>query len=56
MQVFRNNLRYLRYVILAVAIVIAVITPTPTAKTTLMFMAPMVAVYFVSVWLRRRPH
>jgi sec-independent protein translocase protein TatC len=39
----------LRYAILIIAIVAAIITPTPDATTMLVFMAPMVALYFVGI-------
>jgi sec-independent protein translocase protein TatC len=39
----------LRYAILIIAIVAAIITPTPDATTMLIFMAPMVALYFVGI-------
>jgi sec-independent protein translocase protein TatC len=38
-----------RYAIAIIAIVAAVITPTPDAQTMLIFMAPMVALYFVGI-------
>lgn len=38
-----------RYAILIIAIVAAIITPTPDATTMLVFMAPMVALYFISI-------
>jgi len=41
-----NNVRY---AILIIAIVAAIITPTPDATTMLVFMAPMVALYFLSI-------
>src|ERR1700724_3012000 len=37
----------IRYAILVISIVAAVITPTPDAMTMLIFMAPMIALYFV---------
>lgn len=39
----------LRYAILIIAIVAAIVTPTPDATTMLVFMAPMVALYFVGI-------
>jgi sec-independent protein translocase protein TatC len=39
----------IRYAILAIAIVAAIITPTPDATTMLVFMAPMVALYFLGI-------
>ena len=39
----------IRYAILIIAIVAAVITPTPDAMTMLIFMAPMMALYFVGI-------
>ena len=39
----------LRYAILIIAIVAAIITPTPDATTMLIFMAPMVGLYFVGI-------
>jgi sec-independent protein translocase protein TatC len=52
-------LQNFRYAILIIAIVAAIITPTPDATTMLIFMAPMVGLYFLGVgvsWLvvRRR--
>ena len=38
-----------RYAILVISIVAAVITPTPDAMTMLIFMAPMLALYFVGI-------
>ena len=38
-----------RYAILIIAVLAAVITPTPDAVTMLVFMGPMVALYFVSI-------
>ena len=39
----------IRYAILVIAIVAAVITPTPDAMTMLIFMAPMISLYFVGI-------
>jgi sec-independent protein translocase protein TatC len=39
----------IRYAILVISIVAAVITPTPDAMTMLIFMAPMVGLYFVGI-------
>src|SRR6202162_539214 len=38
-----------RYAILIIAIVAAIVTPTPDAMTMLVFMAPMVGLYFVGI-------
>src|SRR5499433_80826 len=38
-----------RYAILVIAVVAAIITPTPDAQTMLIFMAPMVLLYFVGI-------
>ena len=38
-----------RYAVLIIAIVAAVITPTPDATTMLIFMAPMLGLYFVGI-------
>jgi len=38
-----------RYAILVIAIVAAIVTPTPDAMTMLIFMAPMVGLYFVGI-------
>jgi len=47
-----------RYAILIIAVVAAIITPTPDAQTMLIFMLPMVALYFlgiaVSAWVVRK--
>src|ERR1700732_4259363 len=39
----------IRYAILVIAIVAAIITPPPDATTMLIFMAPMVALYFIGI-------
>jgi len=39
----------IRYAILVISIVAAIITPTPDAMTMLIFMAPMVGLYFVGI-------
>ena len=39
----------LRYAILIIALIAAVVTPTPDAMTMLVFMAPMVGLYFVGI-------
>ncbi len=39
----------LRYAILIIAVIAAIVTPTPDATTMLVFMAPMVALYFVGI-------
>lgn len=38
-----------RYAILIIAVVAAIVTPTPDATTMLVFMAPMVALYFLGI-------
>ena len=38
-----------RYAILIIAIVAAIVTPTPDATTMLVFMAPMLALYFIGI-------
>ena len=38
-----------RYAILIIAIVAAIVTPTPDASTMLIFMAPMLALYYVGI-------
>jgi sec-independent protein translocase protein TatC len=38
-----------RYAILIIAVVAAIITPTPDAMTMLIFMAPMIALYFIGI-------
>src|SRR5215470_7850542 len=38
-----------RYAILIIAVVAAIITPTPDAQTMLIFMVPMVALYFIGI-------
>src|SRR6267143_1713722 len=42
-------LKNFRYAILIIAIIAAIVTPTPDAMTMLIFMAPMVGLYFVGV-------
>jgi sec-independent protein translocase protein TatC len=39
----------IRYAILAISIVAAIITPSPDAMTMLIFMAPMIGLYFVGI-------
>src|ERR1700736_1192579 len=39
----------IRYAILVIAIVAAIITPTPDATTMLIFMAPMMGLYFIGI-------
>ena len=39
----------LRYAILIIAVVAAIVTPTPDATTMLVFMAPMVALYLLGI-------
>src|SRR5580704_10503390 len=39
----------IRYAILIIAIVAAIITPTPDAMTMLIFMAPMILLYFIGI-------
>jgi sec-independent protein translocase protein TatC len=39
----------IRYAILVISIVAAIITPTPDAMTMLIFMAPMVGLYFIGI-------
>lgn len=45
-QLFWKNFRY---VTLIVAVLAAVVTPTPDAITMLLFMAPMIVLYFLSI-------
>lgn len=45
----RFLLRNFRYAMLLITIVAAIVTPTPDATTMLIFMAPMVVLYFVGV-------
>jgi sec-independent protein translocase protein TatC len=42
-------LKNFRYAILIIAVVAAIVTPTPDATTMLIFMAPMVGLYFVGI-------
>jgi len=42
----------LRYAILIIAIIAAIVTPTPDATTMLVFMAPMIALYFIGIGVR----
>jgi sec-independent protein translocase protein TatC len=39
----------IRYAILVIAILAAIITPTPDATTMLIFMAPMIGLYFIGI-------
>ncbi|MGB7728772.1 MAG: twin-arginine translocase subunit TatC [Candidatus Acidiferrum sp.] len=41
--------RNFRYAVLVIAVVAAIITPTPDAQTMLIFMLPMVLLYFVGI-------
>jgi sec-independent protein translocase protein TatC len=45
----RMMLKSWRYAIMVIAIVSALVTPTPDATTMIMFAAPMVALYFMSI-------
>ena len=45
----RFLLKNFRYAMLVITIIAAVVTPTPDATTMIVFMVPMVALYFVSV-------
>jgi sec-independent protein translocase protein TatC len=38
-----------RYAMLIITVIAAVVTPTPDATTMLVFMAPMVVLYFVGI-------
>ena len=38
-----------RYAMLIIAIVAAIVTPTPDATTMLVFMAPMIVLYFIGI-------
>jgi sec-independent protein translocase protein TatC len=42
-------LKNFRYAMLIITVVAAIVTPTPDATTMLVFMAPMVVLYFVGV-------
>jgi sec-independent protein translocase protein TatC len=42
-------LKNFRYAMLIITIVAAIVTPTPDATTMLVFMAPMIVLYFVGV-------
>ncbi|MGH7839181.1 MAG: twin-arginine translocase subunit TatC, partial [Candidatus Binataceae bacterium] len=44
-------MKNVRYAMLLITIVAAVVTPTPDATTMLIFMAPMVVLYFVGVFV-----
>jgi sec-independent protein translocase protein TatC len=39
----------MRYAVLIIAVVAAIITPTPDATTMLIFMAPMLGLYFIGI-------
>jgi sec-independent protein translocase protein TatC len=45
----RFLLRNFRYAMLLITVLAAIVTPTPDATTMLVFMAPMIVLYFVSV-------
>jgi len=38
-----------RYAVLIIAVIAAIITPTPDAMTMLIFMAPMILLYFIGI-------
>jgi Sec-independent protein secretion pathway component TatC len=42
-------LKIVRHAILIVAVIAAVVTPTPDATTMLLFMVPMVLLYFIGI-------
>jgi sec-independent protein translocase protein TatC len=42
-------LQNFRYAMLLITVAAAIVTPTPDATTMIVFMAPMVLLYFVSV-------
>jgi sec-independent protein translocase protein TatC len=42
-------MRNFRYAMLIITVVAAIVTPTPDATTMLIFMAPMIALYFIGV-------
>jgi sec-independent protein translocase protein TatC len=42
-------LKNFRYAMLIITVAAAIITPTPDATTMLIFMAPMIVLYFVGV-------
>jgi sec-independent protein translocase protein TatC len=44
-------LKNFRYAMLLITVAAAIVTPTPDATTMLIFMAPMVALYFVGVFV-----
>ncbi len=47
----RFLMRNFRYAMLIITVVAAIVTPTPDATTMLIFMAPMVLLYFVGVFV-----
>jgi sec-independent protein translocase protein TatC len=44
-------LKNFRYAMVIITVVAAVITPSPDATTMLIFMAPMILLYFIGVWV-----
>jgi sec-independent protein translocase protein TatC len=44
-------LKNFRYALVIITIVAAVVTPSPDATTMLIFMAPMILLYFIGVWV-----
>ncbi len=42
-------LKNFRYAIVIITVVAAIVTPTPDAQTMLIFMVPMIVLYFVGV-------
>jgi Sec-independent protein secretion pathway component TatC len=47
----RRYWKNVRYVILIISVVAAIVTPTPDAKSMLIFMAPLLALYFIGTLL-----
>jgi len=44
-------LKNFRYAMLVITLVAAIVTPTPDATTMLIFMAPMIVLYFIGVFV-----
>src|ERR1039457_2925473 len=44
-------LKNFRYAMLLITVAAAIVTPTPDATTMLVFMAPMIALYFVGIFV-----
>jgi len=44
-------IKHFRYAMLLITVAAAIVTPTPDATTMLVFMAPMIVLYFLGVFV-----